>query len=299
MLPQILRLPEYGTPVAALTFDGLGICSFNNSLKAWEVAFIRDAEHELTVKVREVDHAGKIIRDMNRIPIDASRRLIKLSVDNGSVAHFTQFNKGFFRTPSASPSRLGDDNYDFRWVIDFIGREVLNGNFRTFNKQMAVTIVTVPNALFYTQRVTTDSVILAPEGTERPEDFPVFGRTNELIGAAIYARPPGMIKLEYAMPNGTPTGSVTEDPLPQVDGHIYEISFMNMDDEGRSRKVVGSYAEGDFHRLYNIIGVTGARKYSLFAPRRYHLLSEEGDCHMGGAGHDGGNLPSLMELIMP
>ena len=295
MLPQALKSSDYGTPVAALTIDGLGLCRFDSSL-VWEVAFLR-RDHQLALKVKRVDQKGKIVKDFPIIPIDDFRR-ITFSVGNGAAFHFTDFPQGAFTLPSGF-SRFGDDSYDFRWVIDFIGREVGNGDFRAFRKGESITVLSIPNALFYTHAVTADSVIIAPRDTPTPEAFPAFGRTNELVGAAIYAKPAGTIRLDYAEPNGTPIKPLIE--LDPVLDQLYEMSFTNLDSEklADKRALVGDYVPGDFAQYYRCLDVTGSKQYQLFAPPRTSARARDGDCHLMGAGHFGGTLPSLKDLVKP
>ena len=301
MLPQILQPSEYGTPVAAFSIDGLGICHFNRNSKAWEIAFLRDG-HQLAVKVKEVDRDGKIIRDVtpNPIPINATSKHIRFFVNNASVAHFADFPQGQFRAAPAF-SRSGDESFDFRWVVDFVGREVPNGDFRRFeNSGVGLTIATIEKALFYTKRVTSDSVIVAPNASTDPEhDGRLLGRTNEVVGAAVYAAQPGTIHLEYAATASTPASEILT--LPYVAGHLYEISLTNVDENKYEpvRALVGNYVKGDFQNFYKIIGVTGPNTYAIFAPPRSSLRSVDGDCHLGGLGGDCGGGDSLLPLIGP
>ena len=305
MLPQVLQPPEYGTPVAELSIDGLGLCCFNSSLREWEVAFLRDSGHNLEIKVKEVDRQGKIIREFPNPPVPRGDNgsIIRLSVDNSSGTHLNDFEKGLFK---ALPrfSRTGDDSYDFRWTIDFVGRNMPHGNFNGLITKaenpgrVNVTIVTIPNALFYTKRVTQDSVILALENVPLPENSPVFGRTNEVVGGAVYATTQGAIRLEYV--GGSSSIPTVTLPQPATAENLYEISLTNMDvsklETSRARNVIGGYVEGDFKNYYNVIKVTGQR-HTLHAPHRGLARAIDGDCHIEGAGHDGGSTGTLMPLL--
>lgn len=295
MLPQVLQPPEYGTPVAELLIDGLCICCFNRSLMEWEIAFLRDSRHEMEIKIRKVDLEGRVLGEaqLQTPPVDS--KLIRLTLDNGSVAHFDDFEKGFFKALPRFSRAAGDDSYDYRWVFDFVGREAPHGNFRRFVKdKVKVTIVTIPNALFFTKRVTKDSVILTLRDGE-PEDGYVLGRTNHTVGAAIYATSPGNIRLDHV--GG---GSLLEVPLPHGPEYLYEISLTNMDitqpEFSPARRTLGEYVEGDFKTYYQVLEVTGA-EHTLFAPRRGPHGVIDGDCHAEGVGHNGGNIDTLMPLI--
>jgi hypothetical protein len=305
MLPQVLQPAEYRTPVAELNIDGLGLCCFNSSLREWEVAFLRDSGHNLEIKVREVDREGKIIQELTNPPIPSgdTGSIIRLSVDNSSGTHLNDFEKGFFKTLPRF-SRAGDDSYDFRWTIDFVGRNMPHGNFNGLitkaekPERVNVTIVTIPNALLYTKRVTRDSVILAPDNGQGPGGSPVFGRTNEVVGGAVYATTQGAIRLEYVGGSSSiPTVTLSQ---PATAGNLYEISLTNMDvsklETSQARVVIGSYVEGDFKHYYDVIKVTG-QKHTLHAPHRGLARAIDGDCHIEGVGHDGGSISTLMPLL--
>ncbi|HMG76633.1 MAG TPA: hypothetical protein VK582_24365 [Pyrinomonadaceae bacterium] len=300
MLPQILQAPEYGTPVAALSIDGLGICCFN-PYRQWEVAFLRYG-HEFLVTVRKINQSGRILDQSPATRVN-DLSLVEILVDDGSEAHFDDFPKGFFK---AAPgfSRSDDESYDFRWAIDVAGSEVRHGSFLGFvesSQRASVTIVTVPNALFYTKRVTQESVIFAP--TPSPaENGLVLGRTNEVIGAAIYASSAaegGQILIRYAESGHAVLANF---PMPYEEGIIYDISLTNMDQRGTkldgSRALSGAYTHGDFDRFYDVINVSGP-KQQIFAPPKSILRTDDGDCHTVGGGFTGDDLPSLMPLIEP
>lgn len=303
MLPQILQPPQYGTAVAALSIDGLGICCFNRRDKIWEIAFLREEKHQLMLGIKEVDRAGKIIKDVGTFGPLGPSKLIQFSVDNFSDVHLNDFPQGFFR---AAPgfSRDGDENYDFRWIVDFVEK---NGGFKKLKKPaFVVTIVRIPNALFYTKRVTTDSVLIAPDDSTDPEkDGTVLGRTNEVVGAALYAKPIStgqkFIHIQHAQ-DTTTTPEPLVDPLPQVPGHLYEISLTNLDTtKARAdRAFVGkNYVKGDFQKFYEIMDCVNSTKLAIFAPPRGGIRSVDGDCHVGGAGGGGTGPDSLMDLITP
>lgn len=288
MLPESLQAGTFGTPVAALNIDGLLICCFNHGsgYKGWEVAFVRDGGHSLNLKVRIIDLRGKVLAERVQ-PLPCGLDFAELKVDNGSDSHYSHFPDGFFNRPS-SFSRRGDDSYYLRWAIDFVGSEIPHGRFlnlvRKADQPAPVTIVRIPNSLFYTERVTHDSVIMTPQGSDE-NDARAFalGRSNEEIGGAVYSTRPGKIGLVDKAGNlvlGTDHNPILNDPHTQ--GQIYEISLMNMDVHKTSGKrlktLSGAYVHGDFHYYYNYIKVSGDH-YDLLAPSRVGPRAKDGDCH--------------------
>ena len=323
MLPQVLKTADFGTAVAALTIDGLGVCCFNPDSAEWEIAFPRMAGHRFIVKVKQVDQLGRIVRESE--PTDVlDIRQIQIQVDNGSQAHLDRFPEGFYKAKPEFSRREDDESYDYRWVIDIAGYEVPHGPCQGLKTGQKVTIVTIPSALFYTKRVTTEAVVLAGATTNPEKDGMALGRMNEQIGAAIYT-----VK---ANGNGAGNGNgaleikdkatgdaiLTDFPMPLQPGLMYEVFLVNMDEEGvqdlgpapegdpEALGVVPPpaaletfsefYVPGDFHRLYDVIKVTGT-PHQIFAPPKSLLRARDGDCHAVGLGHDGGNIHTLMGLI--
>ncbi len=313
MLPQILRPPRYNTPVAALTLDGLGICHFNpgTNPKEWQVAFLRKG-HRLMIGVKKVDMEGKIVETtLFPVPIDTSVKHLRFDVTNPSDVHLGEFPEGFFKTASFDRKK-GDDSYDYRWVLDLI-HEVPH----SFNKLLReserpepaldkVTIISIPLALFYTKRVTTDSVILARHDQTAQQGF-VFGRTNELVGAGLYSTEREATIQLMDVTTNPPTPLPIFPTLPPAPDHVYEISIFNLDArargklDARPRDVIDNYVNGDLHLYYTVMDVAPPTKHQLFAPPRGSVRSIDGDCHLVGPGHGGVSLPNfnLTTLIEP
>ncbi|HEV2915915.1 MAG TPA: hypothetical protein VGX92_21720 [Pyrinomonadaceae bacterium] len=311
MLTEVLRPARYNTPVAALTLDGLGICHFNPDSKEWQVAFLRKG-HRLAIGVKQVSLEGRIIRSFTPIEVDSSVERLRLTVDNPSEVHLgaDEFPDGFFKAQpnfTIEDRKTKDDSYDYRWVVDLIN-EVPHQFNRLLRKserprEDQVTILSIPNALFYTQRVTADSVLLAPEpkGPDDPESF-VFGRTNELIGAALYSTQQSAgVTLVNEATNEPPPGLPE---MPAGAGRLHEISIFNLDGRAggklgpRPRDLIGNYVPGDLDLYYTVIDA--APRHQLFAPPRSGPRAIDGDCHLGGSGHSSsGSLPNfdLMTLI--
>lgn len=313
MLPHILRPPRYNTPVAALTLDGLGICRFNPATMEWQVAFLRKG-HRLLIGVKKVNLEGRIILSHSPVEVPPLAEHLRLTVSNPSSVHLSasEFPNGFFRDQSNFPSaerKTRDDSYDYRWVMDLINNEVPHQFNRLLRKgerhqDDTVTIISIPLALFYTKRVTSDSVILARHDQTSEQGF-VFGRTNELVGAGLYSMQPAAAVELMDVATGVPLPNFPA--LPAVVGHVYEISILNLDARVRGkldalpRDVIGNYVPGDLHLYYAVMDAPPATRHQLFAPPRSGPRAIDGDCHLGGAGHRGGSFPDLdlMTLIQP
>ncbi|HEV2915914.1 MAG TPA: hypothetical protein VGX92_21715 [Pyrinomonadaceae bacterium] len=299
MLQRILRPARYNTPIAALTIDGLGIASFQRSKQEWQVAFIRK-RHNLEIEVTKLSLADGSTQTFTPIKVPETLEDISFSVGNGSTDHFGEFHEGFFKaTPDFrhGERRTRRDDLDFRWVIDFLS-EVPHGPFKKLirkreRRNIPVTVIRIPNALFYTVHVTKESVILAPEpkGPDDPESFD-FGRTNVEIGAVIYAKPTAKgATIDLVDKGGRPLG-LKPFPLAYEAGHLYEISINNK--EAGFKAQISELTLGDLHEHYKIMEVRGPR-HRLFAPPNI-LLAIDGDCHPIGSGHNGGTSVNLADL---
>lgn len=303
MLPHILQPQHYGTPVAALTIDGLVVCCFNRDLKKWELAFLRDA-HDFQLSARRVNLVtGEIVAEADRGPVREDAKLIELNVSGGSNRHFEDFAQGHFRVKPDFVRLQEDESYDYRWVVDATSTEVTHGDFVDFAQtasEQQISLVTVPNALFYTKRVTQESIVFARQGVDPATGGTVFGRTNELIGAAVYASAPGTIELKYA-DTGEPVFPDFE--MSFTPGFFYDIFMMNMDQGDDNVEPAPNtskhYLEGDFDCLYKLFDFDG-NKVQNFAPVDGDLRTSQGDCHGTGMGGGGRAAPdSLLPLVQP
>lgn len=308
MLPQVLRPARFNTPVAAFALDGLGICHFNRNAnpREWQVAFLRKG-HRLTIGIKTVDQEGRIVEPViPPTPVGTEIRHLRWVVSDPSDVHLGEgeFPDGFFKDPKFPnhDKRTLDDNYDYRWVLDVLGEvphqfnRLLRIGEGDRRPEDLVTIVSIPLALFYTRRVAPDSVILALQDQTPQQGF-VLGRTNELVGAALYSTQAGAtlrlvdVATGLTLPN-FPT-------LPAAPGRLYEISIFNLDERARGeagdqpRTAIQNYVAGDLELYYAVMDVPPAMRHRLFAPSRSGARALDGDCHLGGAGHIGARLPDF------
>jgi hypothetical protein len=320
MLPQVLQPARFNTPVAEFYLDGLGICHFNQNAnpKEWQIAFLRKG-HQLVIGIKRLDAQGRVEDTiLAPTPIDTPKNLkhLRWVVSDRSDVHLGagEFPDGFFRDqsnfPSANERHTRDDSHDYRWVLDLVNEvpHQFNGLLGEGRRQPEdrVTIISIPLALFYTRRVTQDNIILARHDQTAQQGF-VLGRMNELIGAAVYSTQPGAtIQLVDVA-----TGEALQDfpSLPAVPGRRYEISIFNLDDrargklDDRARDVNQNYVHGDLDLYYGVMDVPLATRHQLFAPPRTGAGARaiDGDCHLGGAGQNGGSPAGfdLTTLIQP
>lgn len=318
---------------ARLLIDGLAICYFNRisfeEKPFWEVAFLRYKDHELKIKVDVVEQGSPDENEVYEREYKISREVntIDFIVDDGSSTQYETFKDGYVRSPEKF-SRACGDRYDFRRVVNFVGEDLPHGEFfgmRTGrDSRVKVTLVRIPHSLFYTHRPTEDYVILAHKRRTDLRNGFIYGPTNELIGAMIYASKPGGGKIVVGNGAGGDKCEVTSEEnkncvidLPPLDkGFRYKIKMDNMDIKKRLREDVAAeslselttplpsipdrlkiknYVKGDFYRYYDVINMTG-EKLHLWAPKRQ--LKEHnkvGDCH--AVRLETGEIHSLAELI--
>lgn len=284
---------DYGILVAKVTIDGLGICCFNTANKRWEVAFMQ-GEHEASVQVKKLGADGSETTVL--APTTFKKEILDVSMANGSEAHYHSYPDGYFFTESFSRKEA----HDFRWVIDFVGGEIPHGQFLSLKKPNSpVTIVRIPNALFFTQQLTPYPVKLVPIGSPSKEGFEL-GCVNEAIGAEIFAYAGGAITLlekENEEDRGTSLGG----PFEYETGQIYLIELTNMDTDkaARQSKLMRQLNEpalvpGDLHNYYEMIKVSG-RGYEIWtAPNEPSFFIRTADCHSVRA-----TVNTLMPLIEP
>lgn len=311
MLLQNLLLENNAKCVAELELDGLAVCYFNHpdrDSKQWEVAFLSevpprpDDGHVFSICIEKRDQNNTLVGKSHCVPEDKLKqvRRLELKVPNGSNAHYTQFPDGYLfhdvefeREPFTGHPQF--HQYDFRWVIDFAGPELndQHGGFHKLNipRAYSATVLKVPHALFYTKAVTTYPMLLIKRGESNLKDAEVFGHTNELVGAFVFAESPGDTRLVGTTLSGEP---IFDELLPYQEGHHYRIVFKNMEqkrknivseivksEDSKKKPKLGNYKGGDFEVFYEVINVNKNERYNLFGPTpTLTMKGKLGDCNI-------------------
>src|SRR5205085_4566518 len=172
--------------LTSLIINGLAHASYNEENRKCKIVFLRGVRHNFLMLAKKVNLlTGEIVAESAPVPVLQEQR-VEFVVGGGSDSHLRDFAQGYFKTKPEFIRLQEDDSYDYRWVVD-VTSEVPHGKFVNLKPPVdeGVTLVTVPNALFYTKRVTQDSVVFTLEGGDPtnesdPHRF-VLGRTNELI----------------------------------------------------------------------------------------------------------------------
>jgi hypothetical protein len=289
MQPQSNLNMAPGIPLVDIKIDGLAVCCFNKLVEGalkWEVAFLRFKDHDLEITVKK---AGSEPDLKIAVPTEVER--LNFIVDKPSQAPYQLFKDGYFVFPlefsrkdlQAEVFGLPVDN-DFRWVVDFVDPKVGHGEFvdlitkKDNPKRVKVTLASIPGALFYTETVAEEAVILAPRKKNNPNHGTVFGPTNGVIGACIFAEKAGEVMIK------DPGGNMEEIVLPYAEGYINQISVKNMDERKKSpnvaaRKAKSNYFKGDFHRYYDVIKVDGEEQEMWARGKEEGERGRLGDCH--------------------
>lgn len=316
MLPQNLLSETGVTHVAELELDGLAVCYFNHpnrDKKEWEVAFLSEdpprAEdgHVFSICIEKRDQNNNPVGDSYYVPDDKLKRVrrLELIVPNGSNAHYTQFPAGYFHHGELERERFAGNHsyhpFDFRWVVEFAGRELYeqHGGFNRLDVPHAyrATVLKVPHALFYTKELTAYPMLLIKRGENDMEEAEMFGHTNELVGASVFAESASDASLVGTTLSGEP---IFDRPLPYQEGHHYRIVCKNMEErkknliseigksEGAKKKPkLKAYKGGDFEVFYEVIKVNKSERYNLFGPTPTPTMKGKlGDCNIVRIGSD-------------
>src|SRR5437763_17170812 len=117
MLPHVLQPGDYGTPVAALTIDGLALSSFNEEQSKWEIVFLRGVRHNFLMLAKKVNLlTGEIVDESAPVSV-LQKKLVEFVVNGGSNRHLGNFAQVYFKTKPEFIGLQVDDSYDYRWMV--------------------------------------------------------------------------------------------------------------------------------------------------------------------------------------
>ncbi|HKS26481.1 MAG TPA: hypothetical protein VJS44_01615 [Pyrinomonadaceae bacterium] len=294
MLPSSILIAIQAVAVGEVSIDGLALSCFNKAARRWEVAFIRHPDHRLVITVQLIDNQNEEVGVILPPTEIGDVRSIDVTLANGSDNHLGLFPDGGVELPGFS--RAGQDSPDIRWAIDLGDVAVGHGNVTGLKRRgpqqpdrLPVTLARIPHTLFYTNEVTTSSVILSPRSDNAPGASPPFGRTNDDTAGVIFADRSTSVNIV-----SDPPGVVVVPPLTPVPNHYYRIVFTNMDREGTMHDRRDGRVRGDHHHFYNIVAVDGDERDLWAIPRR--ARNESGDCNPEIIKHP--NIDTLEPLIM-
>jgi hypothetical protein len=302
-LPSELTLPTVlasapGHRAAVLVVDGLSVCCYNRNGgndRFWEVAYPRKSQHELRIKIWELDGADKPVGQNPKHDIVVHKDVVSFDINltNGSVAHHGQFPDGGpmnFNFERLDPE---NDPHDLAWMINLASEELPHGNFLGLKPKHAsrpISLARIRHSLFCTLKPEDQPVVISQRRHNNPRhpDRRVLGRTNtELVGVLLAATQSGDIRFI-----SKPAGLLTIAPLPHDQNKRYRIEIINTDTGTPQR--IEPFVRGDLHLLYDdVIRVDGEEQELWAFPTEVGRFAPDGDCHATGYG--GATLQDLIE----
>ena len=276
-LPEVLASVR-GLRAAEIVIDGLSVFCFNKTNREWfwEVAYPRQARHKLTIKIQELDGAGRKVRRPKTHHVDPHVEKFYISLENGSLEHYKQFPDGGPKDPNFNRNGHKPDPHDLGWMIDLAGNEIGHGDFLGFkprDENRRRSIANIRHSLFCNLEPEEKSVRISPRHDNNPDARGSFdlGRTNTFMVGVLLAASPGKILFEFH-----PGGLTAIDPLPHDQNQRYRIEIINDDTHRPHRK--GRFVRGDLRVFYDeLINVSGPEKDLWAIPNV--RVSPEGDCH--------------------
>ena len=286
-IPDVLTSAP-GVVAAELVVDGLSVFCFNNisAENFWEVAYPRQRQHDLTIKIQELDGDGNKVGRATSHPIDRRVEQITIRLTNGSLEHYNDFPHGGPWADDFDRDTPNDnDPHDLQWMVDLAGDEIQHGNFiglKPRHPSRPRTIVNLRHSLFCNLEPEDLPSRIAPRSGNHPDAAGNFdlGLTNTFIVGVLLGSAPGNIEFEFS-----PGGLTTIDPHPHDENKLYRIDLIN-DDTGNPHQV-GNFVRGDLRLFYDeLIDVSGPEKDLWAIPDPNKEFSPDGDCHptvFGGA----------------
>lgn len=283
-------------PFATITigFQGLAVYCHNPTFDdgsgrkgRWEIAIPRFIDHELIMS----------IPGLGVITID--RRVKKIEIkDRVGVPTKPKHELGFFDRKDKAKS----DSKDYRWLTNITDNgEIPHGTVTIKKKKdLAVTMLYVYDAVFYTKTIEDFSLVLGTHNATCPVDQGVPKPLPEAqAGKALDAitDPYGFSAVAVGIDIQSPNGGVVDlifdngarTSFPQADG-LHSIFMSNLEpadakpqEGGRVTTVGARYGRGDFFRYYELFEVTGSDRFHLWEKFPLDLAGPlpaiEGDCN--------------------
>lgn len=261
---------------ANLSVEGLAMTHFDAARRIWEINFLRNTDHTLTLVVS----GNGVFRE---IPIDRTVQSISVSAVRGIMPDFEQFPNGYWFSNQFFLRRIDQGHpEDFRWVPDLANRFefLLHAQVRPRDAISSSTIdsvteLTIPNVIFYTRQRTWYPLTQAIGPLVDPF---ALGKTNTMIGADIFCEDGGAVVIEIG-------GERWE--LPHVPGSPYQIEFENSDSKRfpvpPDQLIQGEFIKGDFALYYEFLDVAGAH-YDMLCPAEVYR-SSDCDCNPSFVSH--------------
>jgi hypothetical protein len=247
---------DHTKATATITLDGLGICCFNNRTHQWQVAFLRQPEHDLRLSV---------FKGLNSIlpeQIVSAGSRVNIYTQKGVCPDYEKtFKEGFFDNGpvnrKAGPANDAERE-NFRWVVDLAdSRELPQGNVKLKKSELGGVLTTISDAVFYTKDLsasTPNDLFLLPEGVDPNQLAQAelaqheFGRINDVIAADIVCEPGGSVVVEV---DGRIVSMLEAQP-----GGSYTIALDNARMEHDHGHPAPGIQKGDFSLYYDAVDVT-------------------------------------------
>lgn len=178
--------------------------------------------HEYRITVSQKD--GGVLTDQFTHLIKDPQRFPRLNVKTTGGAFPNGFDPGVYVYTGPNHAQFnrnpGDDQQDWRWIIDFEDR-MYPGGVKGKNPGALRAGVKIDNGLFYTKHKTTKDFDLVPEGggTTIP-----LNNVAEIMAANIYLASGGFVRLT----GGGPVLDMRK--LEHAPNRIYEVEITNLCD---------------------------------------------------------------------
>jgi len=242
--------------------------------KHWEIGFLRQEDHNLTLTI-----------DKDEYPIGKGIHMIRIETEKGIPPDYdSRFVRGYYDVGQLGVKRKAkpasqDGMENFRWVLNLESKDdVPHGHVTLHPPTYGATVAYIHDAVFYALNQSSSSLYMVPLGDDPndPMKYPQgkldaceIGWTNRQIGADITCEDDGKIIITFGD---------QKIPLPNRPGHPWKISLMNMrphhmHDQGKpaveSARVPVDSSEknvarpvlypGDFQIYYDAISVTSQK----------------------------------------
>ncbi len=242
---------DHSKAFVKMTFEGLLLFSINEK-RQMEIGALNHEHHKFEFQIRKITGKGSTIVNF---PVDSAKEIRIEAVNQSGEGVSTYLNNDI---PFNKDADQGDPE-DFRWVIDFEGKEFHDRKLTLTNPEMLRPRIHINSGIFYTQKKSTE--LLGRVNWDFDSPWLFIGKAADAVGADIQVdRNNNEVVLTLGDKGSAPLR------LKKEPGTRYEIVVRN---ERHQFMPMGDGA--DFRLWYNVLSDSSGKKFDIRRVEEYDV----------------------------
>lgn len=268
---------DHSNVTASVSITGLALGRYNVETNNYEVGFIRDLKHLLTITV--LRHGADNTVSTMTFELDKRHRIFIET--HGGLAPPERFYKP---TENFDRNAEGQDREDFQWIMD-LQKDLNQGQDPQLKKpELPVTETYISRPMLYADPTGFASGPVKKVNVADPNDATPFGELCETIKGDIRCENGGAVILRIEGPLG-----FTLPPLEYIPGQTHEIVMKNLCPTPAAAGPAGGSAS-DFIVYYSVIEDTAGQRFNLQLENP-DVHNPDGVCNGSNFGSEGALFP--------